>query len=202
MDKLIKAVVSFAFSWAVSITAFSQEFPNQNFVMPDHTGRPAMVKGEFEEWSRPISVYSDSEVELFVSDITTPGWIRWSQAQFRQKGIYHVEVYWYYKNDHYCRREIIPASHKTDSKWLRACGGLRYEQQPLAVNTRKNTIDVELAKLIEENGLWLPVCPGGAKTCGVFSSATIPLSSTSLPYPITRAIARISTIVAREIGTY
>ena len=44
-------------------------------------------------YSIPIEVYSDSEMEAFIPDITTPGWIWWWGAAFREKGTYSTYIY-------------------------------------------------------------------------------------------------------------
>ena len=51
-------------------------------------GEPRMVMSEGGEWSYPIKVFANADVEAFVPDITSQGWISWHVAEFRRKGTY------------------------------------------------------------------------------------------------------------------
>ena len=98
----------------------------QELIKTGPFGKPIMVMDEGGNYSIPIEVYSDSEMEAFIPDITTPGWIWWWGAAFREKGTYSTYIYSHYKNDALCRREMIPAGHKNDPNFIEMCSELRY----------------------------------------------------------------------------
>lgn len=70
-------------------------------------GEPRMVMSEGGEWSYPIKVFADSEVETFVPDITSPGWVSWHVEDFRQKGTYFTYLYIYHRKSRKTGRETI-----------------------------------------------------------------------------------------------
>jgi TonB family protein len=70
-------------------------------------GEPRMVMSEGGEWSYPINVFADSEVEAFVPDITSPGWVSWHVEDFRQKGTYFTYLYIYHRKSRKTGRETI-----------------------------------------------------------------------------------------------
>jgi TonB family protein len=59
------------------------------------------------EWSYPIRVFANDEVETFVPDITSPGWISWHVDEFRQKGTYFTYLYIYHRGSRKTGRETI-----------------------------------------------------------------------------------------------
>jgi len=146
-----------------------------------------------DNWSIPISLYSDSDVEIFVPDITTEGWIYWHVKQFREAGTYSVYVYAFYKNDELCRRERIPAEHKTDPKWLESCSALRYQRKLVEVDTRKNTARVSSVLVMKKDAVANPM------DYKVFNEV-FPLAK--LDYSQRHAYQRLSAIVTREMNEY
>lgn len=70
-------------------------------------GEPSMVMSEGGEWSYPIKVFTNSDVETFVPDITSPGWISWHVAEFRQNGTYFTYLYIYNRKTRNTGRETV-----------------------------------------------------------------------------------------------
>lgn len=173
---------------AGTVSAFSQELLK---LAP--FGRPIAVMDDGDNWSIPISLYSDPDVEIFVPDITTEGWISWHVKQFRETGKYGVFVYAFYKNDELCRRERIPAEHKTDPKWLEGCSALRYQRKLVEVDTRKDTVRVYSALAMQKDAIANPM------NLKVFNEV-FPLAK--LDYSQRQAYQRLSAIVTREMNAY
>jgi hypothetical protein len=71
-------------------------------------GVPIQVQDEFGNWSIPIKVYSDRDVEMFVPDITSIGWKSWHAERFRQEGVYVVQMLIFHKNSNYCMAGLSP----------------------------------------------------------------------------------------------
>jgi hypothetical protein len=134
---MIKALFLCALCWATTVSAFGQEL-----LKLGPFGKPIQVMDEVGNWSIPIDLYSDPDVEVFIPDITTAGWISWHATQFRQTGIFLVSVFSFYKNDHLCRKERIPVGHETDPKLLEACAALRYQRKLVSIDTRGGIITV------------------------------------------------------------
>jgi TonB family protein len=70
-------------------------------------GEPRMVMSEGGEWSYPIKMFANSEVETFVPDITSPGWVSWHVSEFRQKGTYFIYLYIYHRKSRNTGRETV-----------------------------------------------------------------------------------------------
>lgn len=185
---LAKAIALCAFSWTVTLSVLSQEL-----LKPGPFGRPVMVMDEAGNWSMPISVYSDPDLELFVPDITAPGWIQWHAAQFRQTGTYLVYLFSQYKNDKICRHDRIPPGHGADPKWLESCAALRYQRRLISVDTRNKTVTTLETILMESDAGYNPQNQ-------IVRKLTVPLSSAVSPLPL--AYSRITEIVAHGVSEY
>jgi TonB family protein len=81
-------------------------------------GEPRMVMSEGGEWSYPIKVYANSDVETFVPDITSPGWISWHVAEFRQKGTYFTYLYIYHRDSRKTGRETIYVNTRENTAFV------------------------------------------------------------------------------------
>jgi hypothetical protein len=148
---MIKALFLCALCWATTVSAFGQEA-----LKLGPFGKPILVMDESGNWSIPINLYSDSDVDVFIPDITTAGWISWHATQFRQTGIFLVSVFSFYKNDHLCRKNRIPVGHETDPKLLEACAALRYQRKLVSIDTRGGTITVLEAIVMGRDALLDP----------------------------------------------
>lgn len=116
-------------------------------------GRPVAVADEVGHMSIPISIYSDPDLEIFVPDITSQGWIYWFAAGFRQTGIYEVYLYTYFKNNHWCMENVEPATgHPKDPAVIEGCTALRYRRRRIKVDTRKKTVQVLQDYSMEQDG--------------------------------------------------
>jgi hypothetical protein len=104
-----------AVTLAVPVASLSQDM---ELVKPGPLGRPMMVRDEGDNWAIPISVYSDDDIELFVSENLTLAGVYWDGPKFKKDGFYETYIYSFYKNDHDCRRHRIPAGHTTDTEMV------------------------------------------------------------------------------------
>lgn len=70
-------------------------------------GEPRMVMSEGGEWSYPIKVFADADVEILIPDITAPGWMPWHVAEFGENGTYVTYLYIYHRKSRATERETV-----------------------------------------------------------------------------------------------
>lgn len=185
MNRCVTAALVCTFLFALtSVDGFSQAL-----MILGSGGRPAMVRDEAGNWSTPIRVYADPDMEMFIPDITSAAWNSWHVAQFRQTGVYFVSLYSYYKNEHACKREMIPAGHSADPDWLEACAELHYRVQVLVVDTRKKSITITQTTLMNSDAMYHPE---------YFFPKEVTVSMAAARSSLAKAVANISAIVIRE----
>src|SRR6516225_9213643 len=153
-SRLTMAVV-LAFCFVFVATARSQDH-SPILIKARPNGRPVLLHDD-GYWYDAVSVYSDANVELFVSDRwLSPSGVYWDGPGFKKNGQYSAYLYSWYKNDHDCRLWRIPKEHKTDPRWLEACAELRYIRRAIVVDTRKRTINVLNVIHMEADGVAYP----------------------------------------------
>ena len=170
---------------SISSSSYGQD-TDFHQIMRGPFGRPLAVRDESGNWSVPILVYADSDVEMFVPDITGPGWLSWHVEAYRQSGQYTVPLYEYYKTDHLCPQKLPQSAHP-ELQHTDACKNLAYTKRQMTVYTRNQTVTVGPLLLMESDAFANPLNETG-------SSKTFALSAIG---PRTRkALAHASEIVA------
>jgi len=56
-------------------------------------GKPIVIMDEAGNYSIPIKVYSDSERDIYIPNLTDRGWILWHKDEFNQSGTYRIVIY-------------------------------------------------------------------------------------------------------------
>jgi hypothetical protein len=151
MEKLGRLAILIVIFGALS---FSQQFTmsGPDLIKSGPSGKPILVIDDGDKWSIPVLIYRDSDVETFIPDITTAGWVQWNVERFRRTGTFSTRFSSFYKNDHVCRRVFIPDGHKNDPKYLEFCRNLRYRSSFITIDTRQKTVACWRAVLIMKDG--------------------------------------------------
>jgi hypothetical protein len=184
-------IITKTFSLCVFILALTcTDAIAQELIITAPFGKPAMVMDEVGNYSAAILVYSDSEVEIFIPDITTPGWIWWHGPAFREKGTYQVYLYEHFIKDSFCRRELIPAEHKADPNWLEMCSELRYRRRYISADTRKKTVAVRESISMESTARYNPA---------YVKEPNLTFRFSELKKPTRLSVARITAIIEKEV---
>jgi len=97
---------------------------------------------EGDHCSKPILIYSDDDQEVFIPDVTDPGWLEWFAGDFRRTGAYSVFLYSYFLNDHWCLKYVPPAPGATKSDLAKACATIHYRRTRVTVDTHKKTVTI------------------------------------------------------------
>jgi TonB family protein len=100
-------------------------------------GEPRMVMSEGGEWSYPIKVFTNSEVETFVPDITSPGWVSWHISEFQQNGTYFTYLYIYTRRTQKTGRETVYVDTREDTAVV-----VRPLQAPMRFNISKAPLEL------------------------------------------------------------
>ena len=184
-------VVFFVAMLLVPLPSISQDL---QLIRPGPQGRPLMLQDEGNIWAVPISVYSDGDIELLVSENLTLAGIYFDGSRFKKDGTYETYIYSFYKTDRDCRQYRIPPGHASDPQWLKACAELRYNRRLILVDTRKKILTIQQILLMESDGYPRPELMS-------FPKETIPLSPAVNP-ALFHAVARITAMINQEISRH
>jgi hypothetical protein len=61
----------------------SQTGFGQQIVQRGPFGKPSQVRDEMQQWSTPMRVASDKDVELYIPDLTNPEWFKRNYTDFQ-----------------------------------------------------------------------------------------------------------------------
>ena len=122
-------------------------------VMPGPHGRPLLISNEWDQLVKPLSVFSNDNLEIFSPDFTTDDWILKNVGGFYDgKKQYAMLLTVFYKNDSNCRRTRIPDGHSNDADFLTSCAQLRYSQMEIEVDDVARTVLVNECAFLNKNG--------------------------------------------------
>ena len=118
-------------------------------------GRPALVMDETGQWTTPLPMGSDAEVEVYVPDISTTDWLQRNYTSFFQKQQYELSVFTFYKSLRACRGNQI-AWGFGDQAHLEACVDIGYRLRRVLVDVGQKTVTLESAAMVSQDGLLVP----------------------------------------------
>lgn len=198
-------IIQIALILILRCTAFGQglQFPNMRWVEPSpSTGQPLLIHTSCgspddsgESWSHPISVYSDSDVELFVDqDCLTAS----AQVGFAS-GKYSVNVVTFYKGDAFCRMytSVYSPADRPNPGFLKQCRSIFYRSRRLNVDTRAKAMRSEDVRLEDSGGRDLgPII--GDKDWHPISDADRDPNG----HPLSASIAKITQLVQEKYAYF
>lgn len=109
MNPILKVIVATSLVAAAFIGASAQDTTTGGLdsIIPGPYGVPVRVINEGGGWDVPIKVFQDDDVEVFIPNITQPGWVQWHVSEFRQKGTYFTYIYIYGRHSLSIKRELV-----------------------------------------------------------------------------------------------
>jgi hypothetical protein len=114
-------------------------------------GKPLMVEDIGGQSTIPIQIYSSSDMDVYVPDVTRPGWIEWNTDAFKTKSVYSTYLYLHFKTNAACEKN---ERNKGRSDVIPNCSILRYQRNLIKVDVRQNAVTIldELLMDDPENG--------------------------------------------------
>ena len=114
--------------------------------------KPVQVLGETQQWTTPLLVFSDADVEMYIPDITSADWLNHNYQSFIDKGQYTVSMFTLYKTPRACRLNQIQSGY-SDAAHLDACMvTIRYRLRQAVVDTHQKTATLVTAAMLDQDG--------------------------------------------------
>jgi hypothetical protein len=130
--------LSFIAVSASLIGLFPTTIFGQQIVQRGPLGRPAQVLDETQQWSTPLLVSSDHDVEIYLPDVSSPEWLRRNYTDFENKGQYVLSMFTFYRTTKACRANQIGWGY-SDAAHLDACNDISYRLRQIAVDSHQKT---------------------------------------------------------------
>jgi TonB family protein len=180
-------ICRFAFLLLLLASAFGEPL-----IIAGPFGVPLKVQDGLGNWTSPIRIYSDADIDIYIPDITSMAWKSWSAEQFRREGTFNIRLTMFYKTDKVCLSDL-PPSQRDRPEYRSACRQMRYETEDVLVDMRRSLVQTSMLIAAEEDAVVHPEFVTTPKTVS-------PLSSFNHPTAV--SIATVSTLVSQEIAAY
>lgn len=145
--------------FAFSVTCLFALVPGASFgqqvVQRGALGKPAQVLDDTGQWSTPLLVAGDHDVEMYIPDVTSTDWLQRNYADYEEKEQYVIAFLTFYRNTKACRANQIGWGH-SDAAHLDACNDISYRVRQVNVDAHLKTVTLIMAAMIGEDGQIVP----------------------------------------------
>jgi hypothetical protein len=118
-------------------------------------GKPAQVLDDTMQWSTPLVVASDHDVEVYIPDVTSTDWLKRNYTDFMEKKQYVISFFTFYRNTKACRANQIGWG-RSDAAHLDMCNDISYRVRQVNVDAHLKTVTLIMAAMIGEDGQVVP----------------------------------------------
>lgn len=123
----------------------------QQVVQRGAFGKPSQVLDETNQWTTPLSLASDRDVEIYIPDVTSPDWLKANYPNFHDRGVYVLSMFTFYKTPVACRTNQIGWG-LGDAAHLNACIATGYRVRRAQVDSQQRTVILLQAAMVDQNG--------------------------------------------------
>ncbi len=187
MQRSIRYTALLLFLFVLSATGVAQQILQRGPL-----GKPLRVLDETQQWTTPLLVASDDNVEMYIPDVSNPEWLRQNYPTFQDKSQYVISMFTFYRTPDACRVNQIGWG-LGDATHLDACIDIGYRLRQALVDTHLKTVTLMMAAMIGQDGQLMPD-----------TMQTQPLSRTwaDLDANSRTALEKTSVIVAKQMKLY
>lgn len=118
-------------------------------------GKPAQVLDDTQEWTTPLLLASDADVQLYIPDITNPAWLKRNYPSYHSRGVYTLSMFTFYKTPEACRTNQINWG-LGDNQHLTECDSISYRMRVASINPGDKSATLLIAAMVDTKGEILP----------------------------------------------
>ena len=131
----------------------AQTQTGQQVVQRGPMGRPQEVLDETGQWTTPLLVAQDHDVEIYMPDVTSPDWLKRNYNDFRDRGTYTLSLFTFYRTPAACRTNQIQWG-LGDAEHLNACVlGIGYRVRRARVDPHQKSVTLLMAAMVGQDGV-------------------------------------------------
>jgi hypothetical protein len=149
-QRLLFFVALWLLSGVFSVPGFGQQVVQRGAL-----GRPGQVLDETQQWSTPLLVAADADVELYIPDLTGTEWLKRNYSDYMNKAQYVVSMVTFYKTTKACRKNQIGWGNG-DAAHLNACNDIGYRVRQALIDTNQKAVTLIMAAMVDQNGEIVP----------------------------------------------
>jgi hypothetical protein len=135
-----------------SSALLAQTQTGQQIVQRGASGKPAQVLDETGQWTTPLLVAADRDVEIYMPDVTSPDWLKRNYPDFRDRGTYTLSLFTFYRTPTACRTNQTNWG-LGDAEHLNACViGIGYRVRRGRVDPQQKSVTLLMAAMVGQDG--------------------------------------------------
>jgi hypothetical protein len=149
---------------AVACLLSVSNFRAQQVVQRGPLGTPSQVLDETEQWTTPLLLASDHDVQIYMPDISNNEWLKRNYEDYHFRGVYTLTLFTFYKTPAACRANQM-AWGIGDAAHLNACIAIGYRVRRAKIDPNQKSVTLLAAAMVDQNG---NVDPNSVETQNVF----------------------------------
>jgi hypothetical protein len=119
-------------------------------------GKPTQMLDETGQWTTPLLVAHDSDVGIYIPDVSNPDWLQQNYPDFRDKYQYVLTFLTFYRTPRACKANMIGWGY-SDAAHLDACEtDIGYRIRRVSVDTHLKTVTLIMAAMVDNKGQTVP----------------------------------------------
>ncbi len=167
--------------------------PAQQLVQRGAFGKPAQVLDETGEWTTPLLVASDPDVQIYIPDVSSTAWLAQNYRSFQDRGNYTLTMFTFYRTPKACRKSQVGWG-LGDKAHLDACAiTIAYRVRRATVDLGQKAVTLQLAAMLDQAG---SVDPSSLQDKGGFRTWD------QLDPNTQTALHKANTLVAEQMAKY
>jgi hypothetical protein len=178
------------------IASFFLLFPalsfGQQVVQRGPFDKPTQVFDQTQQWTVPLLVSSDHDVEIYIPDVTAPAWLSSNYSDFQNRGTYTLSTFTLYKTVKACRANQVSWG-MGDEAHLIACNDIGYRVRQITVDPNQKSVQLITAAMVDADG---QIVPESVQESSVFRTWD------QLDDTTQKAIVKTNELVTRQMRIY
>jgi hypothetical protein len=123
----------------------------QQVVQRGAFGQPGQVLDDTGQWSTPLLVASDADVQLYIPDVSNPDWLQKNYREYIDHGTYVLTMFTFYKTPAACQANLIGWG-LGDQEHLDDCLTIGYRLRKARLQPQGESVTLLEAAMVDQNG--------------------------------------------------
>ena len=164
----------------------------QQVVQRGPFNKPAQVFDETQQWTTPLLVSSDHDVEIYIPDVTSADWLSRNYPDFQSRGNYTLTTFTLYKTLQACRANLVTWG-MGDADHLDSCTSIGYRVRQLLIDPNQKSVELLNAAMVDQSG---QIDPSSAQQSSTFRTWD------QLDATTQKAILKANDLVTQQMRIY
>ncbi len=118
-------------------------------------GRPAQVLDETDQWTTPLLLVNDKDLQIYIPDVTSPDWLTRNYPDYHDRSFYTLSIFTFYKTPEACRANQT-AWGLASGEDLNDCIAIGYRVRSVIIHPHERSVTLLKAAMVDLKGAILP----------------------------------------------